>query len=60
MIIVFKYIILVISILIVSEIKFNSTTTQKREGEFVLSFLGFLKVNKKVLSNGMELLNIFS
>ena len=35
----FKYIILLISILIVSEIIFNSTTPQ-REGEF-LSFLDF-------------------
>ena len=41
----FKYIILLISILIVSEIIFNSTTPQKREGEFALSFLDF-KVNK--------------
>ena len=32
----FKYIILLISILIVSEIIFNSTTPQKREGEFSL------------------------
>ena len=36
----FKYIILLISILIVSEIIFNSTTPQK-EGEFALSFLEF-------------------
>ena len=35
----FKYIILLISILIVSEIIFNSTTPQR--GEFALSFLGF-------------------